>query len=207
MDARVDVPEITTACWDILGKSPADVMCASSRMVVKRRGAAAPAVVACTLTPYDPQFELGATLAEALGAETACLGRFIPSAQGTPERLVTLALVINGELVPNAEYMLAGTPSERLATQAQFCVTQGLLAQFPQSVVVGKTAAEAYAGQQLCDSAGTLIGMLPGTLVATVFGAELEAALSGAGSINWWLVGGMLALLGGGGAGSRGRKG
>jgi uncharacterized membrane protein YdjX (TVP38/TMEM64 family) len=45
---------------------------------------------------------------------------------------------------------------------------------------------------------GTLIGMLPGTLVATVFGAELEAALSGAGSINWWLVGGMLALLGGG---------
>ena len=34
-------------------------------MVVKRRGAAAPAVVACTLLPYDPQFELGATLAEA----------------------------------------------------------------------------------------------------------------------------------------------
>src|SRR5688572_17987128 len=45
---------------------------------------------------------------------------------------------------------------------------------------------------------GTLIGMLPGTLAATVFGAELEAALSGAGSINWWLVAGVLALLGGG---------
>lgn len=45
---------------------------------------------------------------------------------------------------------------------------------------------------------GTLIGMLPGTLVATVFGAELAAALSGAGSINWWLIGGALALLGGG---------
>ena len=104
--------------------------------------------------------QLVRNMAEALDAETACLGRFIPSAQGTPERLVTLALVINGELVPNAEYMLAGTPSERLATQAQFCVTQGLRAQFPQSVVVGKTAAEAYAGQQLCDSAGTLIGML-----------------------------------------------
>jgi hypothetical protein len=25
-------------------------------------------VVACTLIPYDPQFELGATLAESLGA-------------------------------------------------------------------------------------------------------------------------------------------
>jgi hypothetical protein len=40
-------------------------MCASSRMVVKRKGAARPAVLACTLLPYDPQFELGATLAEA----------------------------------------------------------------------------------------------------------------------------------------------
>lgn len=65
MDSSVDVPEITTACWAILGKSPADVMCASSRMVVKRKGASAPAVLACTLLPYDPQFELGATLAEA----------------------------------------------------------------------------------------------------------------------------------------------
>ena len=65
MDARVDVPEITEACWGILGKHPDQMMCASSRMVVKRRGAARPAVVACTLLPYDPQFELGATLAEA----------------------------------------------------------------------------------------------------------------------------------------------
>ena len=59
MDATVDVPEITTACWGILKKSPDSVMCASSRMVVKRKGAARPAVVACTLLPYDPQFELG----------------------------------------------------------------------------------------------------------------------------------------------------
>jgi len=68
MDASADVPEITTACWDILHKRPQDVMCASSRMVVKRRGANHPVVIACTLTPYDPQFELGGTLAEALGA-------------------------------------------------------------------------------------------------------------------------------------------
>lgn len=65
MDARADVPEITTACWDLLKKSPSEVMCATSRMVVKRKGASAPAVVACTLLPDDPQFELGATLADA----------------------------------------------------------------------------------------------------------------------------------------------
>ncbi len=68
MDARVDVPEITTACWGILKKSPDSVMCASARMVVKRKGAERPAVVACTLLPYDPQFELGNTLADSVGA-------------------------------------------------------------------------------------------------------------------------------------------
>jgi uncharacterized Fe-S cluster-containing radical SAM superfamily protein len=68
MDATVDVPEITTACWGILKKSPDSVMCASARMVLKRKGAEKPAVVACTLLPYDPQFELGHTLAESVGA-------------------------------------------------------------------------------------------------------------------------------------------
>jgi sulfatase maturation enzyme AslB (radical SAM superfamily) len=68
MDERVDVPEITTACWDILGKTPSDVMCASSRMVVKRKGADKPAVLPCTLLPYDPQFEMGATLEDSAKA-------------------------------------------------------------------------------------------------------------------------------------------
>tara|TARA_R110002072_G_scaffold19047_4_gene70656 strand:+ start:457 stop:1428 length:972 start_codon:yes stop_codon:yes gene_type:complete len=65
MDETVEVPEITTACWDILDKSPDAIMCASSRMVVKRKGAAKLAVLACTLLPYSPEFELGETLEEA----------------------------------------------------------------------------------------------------------------------------------------------
>ena len=68
MDSTVDVPEITTACWGILKKSPDSVMCASARMVIKRKGAARPAVVACTLLPYEPQFELGESLAESAAA-------------------------------------------------------------------------------------------------------------------------------------------
>ena len=67
MDEGVEVPEITTDCWSILNKHPEAVMCSSSRMVVKRKGAERPVVLACTLLPYDPQFELGATLAEAEG--------------------------------------------------------------------------------------------------------------------------------------------
>ncbi len=65
MDETVEVPEITTACWGILNKSPHDIMCASSRMVVKRKGAGKLAVLACTLLPYSPEFELGETLEEA----------------------------------------------------------------------------------------------------------------------------------------------
>ncbi|MGZ2257877.1 radical SAM protein [Roseobacter sp. A03A-229] len=68
MDESVEVPEITTACWGILNKSPDALMCASSRMVVKRKGADQPAVLACTLLPYTPEFELGNTLADAEGA-------------------------------------------------------------------------------------------------------------------------------------------
>lgn len=65
MDETAEVPEITTACWGILNKSPNSVMCSSSRMVVKRKGAAHPVVLACTLVPYSPEFEMGKTLAEA----------------------------------------------------------------------------------------------------------------------------------------------
>jgi len=65
MDENIEVPEITTDCWGILNKSPNDIMCSSSRMVVKRKGADKPAVLACTLLAYAPEFELGETLAEA----------------------------------------------------------------------------------------------------------------------------------------------
>ena len=65
MDETVEVPEITTDCWSILNKSPDAVMCSSSRMVVKRRGATTPTVLACTLLPYSDDFEMGTTLQEA----------------------------------------------------------------------------------------------------------------------------------------------
>ncbi|HVC56890.1 MAG TPA: radical SAM protein [Stellaceae bacterium] len=67
MDETAEIPEITEACWDLLGKSPDDVMCSSSRMVVRFKGTARPTVIACTLLPYDPRFDLGPGLAGALG--------------------------------------------------------------------------------------------------------------------------------------------
>src|SRR5262249_15137835 len=43
-------------------------------------------------------------------------------------------------------------------------------------------------------AAGTAIGVLPGTLAATLFGSQIEAALGG-GRVNWWLVSACAAAL------------
>lgn len=69
MDGMTDVPEITTACWDILNVSPDDVMCAFSRMAVKRKGEDKLSIVPCTLLPYDKSFDMGETITESLAVD------------------------------------------------------------------------------------------------------------------------------------------
>ena len=68
LNATNDVPEISELCWELLGISPMSLMCASSRMVIKRKGAQHPTVVACTLIPYDDRFVLGEALVDTQGA-------------------------------------------------------------------------------------------------------------------------------------------
>ncbi len=58
-------PEISTACWDTLKVNPKDMMCASQRMVVRKKGADKAAVMPCTLLAYEDRFEMGGTLEEA----------------------------------------------------------------------------------------------------------------------------------------------
>ncbi len=65
MDETIEVPEITTKCWSLLGVNPGDMMCAKSRMVVKRKGEAKPTVLPCTLLPYSPAYDMGSTLEQA----------------------------------------------------------------------------------------------------------------------------------------------
>lgn len=64
-------PEISTACWQILGRDPDDIMCATQRMVIRRKGAGRAIVTACTLLPYDTRFDMGNTLAEATSKPVA----------------------------------------------------------------------------------------------------------------------------------------
>lgn len=56
---------VSAAAWAALRPRGADAMCRTSRMVVQRKGATDVSIVACTLLPYEPRFELGATLPEA----------------------------------------------------------------------------------------------------------------------------------------------
>lgn len=63
-------PEVGETCWQALNRSGRSVMCQSSRMVVHRKGEAAPRVVACTLLPYANGFDLGGDLAGAAGPVT-----------------------------------------------------------------------------------------------------------------------------------------
>ncbi len=65
MTPNSDPPEITTACWGILNKDPKDIMCASQRMIVKRKGQTHTTALPCTLLPYDTRFDMGQTLQEA----------------------------------------------------------------------------------------------------------------------------------------------
>ena len=65
IDPDKAVPEITTSCWDILGVEPENMMCATSRMIVKQKADPAPSVMACTLLAYDLRFRLGSSLTEA----------------------------------------------------------------------------------------------------------------------------------------------
>lgn len=65
MDAAAAPVRVTEKALREAGKPRGDLMCAGARMAIRRKGAEAPAVVACTLVPYDRAFEMGATLAAA----------------------------------------------------------------------------------------------------------------------------------------------
>ncbi|MBR71557.1 MAG: radical SAM protein [Rhodospirillaceae bacterium] len=57
--------KITKNCLDILDISIDKIMCARSRMIVKKRESQETVVMPCTLIPYEKNFELGSTLTKA----------------------------------------------------------------------------------------------------------------------------------------------
>ncbi len=69
MKSKSGVPEISVKCWGLLGVQPEDQMCATSRMLVRRKGAKQATVLPCTLITQDTAFDMGSTLKQAMSRD------------------------------------------------------------------------------------------------------------------------------------------
>ena len=104
--------------------------------------------------------QLSRNMAEALGADGACVAHLLPPTPGHGPRAATFSAVLDGQVLPNREYDLHGTPSIQLLHQRNYVVTEGVQQQFPQAPVLRAVEAEAYVGQQLCNSDGEVVGFV-----------------------------------------------
>ena len=118
----------------------------------------AAAVSASTGTEFFVQ--LVRNMADALGAQGGCVVRLQPAVEGQPPRVATLAAVLDGNMLPNDEYSLEGTPSLLLMSQREYVVTEKVQQLFPQAPVLRLVGAQGYAGQQLCNADGEVVGIV-----------------------------------------------
>ena len=64
LNSSIETPEITNECWKLLKKNPEDMMCASSRMIVRRKNSSKASVLPCTLLTDSVDHEIGYNLKE-----------------------------------------------------------------------------------------------------------------------------------------------
>ncbi len=69
MKTKQDIPEISVNCWSLLNVQPSDQMCATSRMLIKRKGVEKANLVPCTLITKDPLFDMGYSLKQAMAQD------------------------------------------------------------------------------------------------------------------------------------------
>ncbi len=101
--------------------------------------------------------ELVINMADALGAAAGFIARFQP---GTLHSACTKVAVVDGRLIPNFEYELAGTPCEALTDAVNHVIPCRLDEHYPDAPSIGLLDAQAYVGHRLDDSAGRPIGQL-----------------------------------------------
>ena len=118
----------------------------------------AAAVSATTGTEFFVQ--LARNMADAVGAQVGCVASLVAQPDGQPPHVSSLALVVSGKLQKNAQYALAGTPSEPLLVQRQHVIMHGLQQHYPHTPVADLLGSQSYAGQQLCDSQKVPLGII-----------------------------------------------
>lgn len=96
-------------------------------------------------------------LAKSLDMEYAFVGE-IPDP--TVDRIRSLALCADGEIVEKVEYDLPGTPCEGVVGRRLCCYEQGVQERFPDDVLLREMGVESYVGSPLFDSAGEPLGLI-----------------------------------------------
>ncbi|PJI95378.1 diguanylate cyclase/phosphodiesterase with PAS/PAC sensor(s) [Acidovorax sp. 69] len=118
----------------------------------------AAAVSASTGTEFFVQ--LVRNMADALGAQGGCVVRLQPPIEGQPPRVITLAAVLDGNMLPNDEYSLEDTPSLMLLSQREYVVVDGVQQRYPRAPMLRLVSAMGYAGQQLYNADGEVVGIV-----------------------------------------------
>lgn len=100
--------------------------------------------------------ELTRNMALAVGADGAFVARFVDEALDTVR---TVSAIVDGEVVPNFEYQIAGSPCVRLMMSPGCVVLNDVAACFPSSGAA-KMQMHGYAGCRLDSAAGRPLGLL-----------------------------------------------
>ncbi len=101
--------------------------------------------------------QLARTMASAVNAQGGFVVRFLP---GKPGMARTIGAVIDGAVIENFAYPIAGTPWDRLAEQDSCVVLNNLDLAFPHSRFLPDFGAQAYVGRRLDNAVGQPIGLL-----------------------------------------------
>jgi two-component system, cell cycle sensor histidine kinase and response regulator CckA len=94
-------------------------------------------------------------LAEILGAEMGFVGQLV---SGSPKRLRTLGLVVDGEVKPATEYLVEGTPCEVVLEGNTRVIPRDVQRLFPDDADLVHLRAEAYGSAPLLDGTSRPIG-------------------------------------------------
>jgi PAS domain S-box-containing protein len=150
--------------WDEVCLKPAVIagekrILAFTREVTQRKQAEEAlrnAALAVSSVEGDTAFEdLARQLAATVGVDIAFIARFV---DGDPSRMRTLAAWVDGKLVRNYEYALAGTPCESVVGRRFLFFGSGVTQAFEEGV--GVPGVDSYAAFPLFDMQGRSLGLI-----------------------------------------------
>lgn len=113
---------------------------------------------AVTATTGQKFFEqLTRNMAEALGANASFAAKLLP---GVPLRARTIAALVDGEHIDNYEYLIKGTPCEKLMHSESHMISKDAANEYIESQALHEIRAQSYVGCRLESSDGRFIGIL-----------------------------------------------